>query len=241
VAILPVTNVNFTPGSYLLIALSAYIITVIWIFIAPKIRQEQEFFNLKIRFSKFKRNFGIFNNLLSRSQPIDTKISDTNEIVFGTVDSELEIVVITNPLCGFCKNAHKLIRLVLEHETNIKIVVRFNLSKNHDALDHKIAAKLLEIYHKEGEQLCLTAMNEVYSNESDAAWLEKWGEAKSENYSNILLSEKKWCTDNNILFTPEILLNGKSYPKEYDFEELQYFLEDLTELEEQKHTELIPD
>jgi len=234
-------EIRLAPISYLLVAFTTYLVTVLWVFIAPYLRLKPKYFNLKIQFNKFKRNFEIFNNLLSRSQIINTTIANKNEIIFGAKDSKLEIIIITNPLCGFCKNTHKLVHTVLDHETDVKIIIRFNLSKNHKSADFKIASKLIDIYHISGEQACLTAMDEAYSDITYATWLIKWGEPKHENYSSLLIEEKNWCTHNNIPFTPEILLNGKSYPKEYDFEELQYFLEELSEFEVQKQSQLIID
>ena len=238
-AILPISVWEFGISSYLLITLSVYLICSLWIFIAPKLRQEKDFYELKIQSHKFKRNFEIFNNLISSSQSIDTQLPDTNEITFGALYSELEILVVTNPMCGFCKNAHKLIHTALAHEVDVKIIVRFNLSQNSEAIDNRIASKLIEIFHFKGEQECLKAMDEVYSDGSKSGWLNKWGGSQNENYDHILMKEKDWCINNNISFTPAILLNGKSYPKEYDFEELQYFLSDLSEIKKQVNTELI--
>lgn len=226
------------PNSYLLFAITAYFTILFWLFIAPRIRQEQEFFSLKIQFNKFKRNFELFNYLLFRSTPIDTAIPKTDEIIFGAIDSKLELVIVTNPLCAFCKNAHRIIHQILSHNTDVRIVIRFNLSKNPEAVDYKIASTLLEIFHTKGEQKCLTAMDEVYSGNSYLTWLKKWGETMNKNHTNILLAQKNWCTENNILFTPEILLNGRPYPKEYEYKELQYFLEDLAEIEEFQQAEL---
>jgi len=238
-AIHSTSGLKFGISPYLLIALSVYLICVLWIFIAPKLRQEQDYFKLKIQSHKFKRNFEIFNNLLSSSQSVDTHLLDTNEIIFGALYSELEILVVTNPMCGFCKNAHKLIHMALDHEADVKIIVRFNLSQNAKAIDNRIASKLIEIFHFKGEQECLKAMDEVYSDGSKSGWLNKWGGSQSEIYDHILMKEKEWCINNNISFTPAILLNGKSYPKEYDFEELQYFLSDLSEIKKHVNTELI--
>ncbi|MDE5421648.1 cysteine peptidase family C39 domain-containing protein [Ancylomarina sp. DW003] len=237
----PTSNFKFSLSPYLLVALSVYLTSILWIFIAPLLRKEQAYFKLKIQNHKFKRNFEIFNNLLSRSQPINTQLPDTNEIVFGDLNSELEIVVVTNPMCGFCKNAHKLIHMSLDHEVNVKIIVRFNISSNPEALDTRIASKLIENFHLKGAQMCLKAMDGVYGNGPKSDWLNKWGETQNENYDYILINEKKWCLDKNILFTPVVLINGKSYPPEYDFEDLEYFLDDLCEKEERVHTELVVD
>jgi hypothetical protein len=49
-----------------------------------------------------------------------------------------------------------------------------------------------------------------------------------------LKKEREWCEMNNINFTPEILINGKSFPKEYDRADLQYFINDLIDEELQR-------
>jgi len=229
---------SFNITSVLIASVSLYVAVTSWLFISKKIRGEHELFNLKIQSNKFKLNFEIFNSLLSRSESIGTIIPDLKEIVFGPSDSNLEIIIITNPLCGFCKDAHRLIHQVLKKDLNIKIIVRFNLSDNQDSPDHRIASKLMDIYNNKGEQDCLIAMNEVYSDESHLNWLEKWGDSKNDIYTNILIEEKSWCIRNNILFTPEILINGKSYPKEYDFEDAQYFINDLSETEKHIQAEI---
>ena len=80
---------------------------------------------------------------------------------------------------------------------------------------------------------------QVYSDVSHLNWLEKWSDYENVAYTNILIQEKKQCAGNNILFTPKIQLKRKSYPKEYDFEDVQYFLDDLLETEELIQAELI--
>ncbi|WP_130308059.1 vitamin K epoxide reductase family protein [Ancylomarina subtilis] len=235
VALLEISNnshILLNISSLSLALISLYVSITFWMFISTKLKSQSELLNLKIQHHKFKRNFEIFNSLLSQKKSIDTHIPNCDEIVFGSKDPGLEITLITNPLCSFCKNAHKLIHPVLKRDLNIKVTVRFNLSKDTNNPAHKIASKLLEIYHTKGEQECLTAMNEVYSDASYLKWLEKWGNAKNKDYSKILNKEVDWCTQNNILFTPEVLFNGKSYPKEYDFEDAQYFIDDLIEIEE---------
>jgi hypothetical protein len=73
-------------------------------------------------------------------------------------------------------------------------------------------------------------MSQIYDGESVSNWLKKWGECnEKEKYVSILEREKLWCTEQSINFTPEILINGQSFPKEYDRIDLIYFIEDLYE------------
>ena len=41
--------------------------------------------------------------------------------------------------------------------------------------------------------------------------------------------QKEWCGEHKINFTPEILVNGYSYPKEYERADITYFIEELHE------------
>ena len=72
-------------------------------------------------------------------------------------------------------------------------------------------------------------------------WLEKWKvDVTDENFIE-LEKEKEWCNANNINFTPEILINGRAFPKEYDRTDLQYFIDDIIEEELQKKETLVPE
>ena len=73
-------------------------------------------------------------------------------------------------------------------------------------------------------------MSSIYEGTSVDKWFNTWGNCyEKEKYFTKLESQKNWCTANAINFTPEILVNGNSFPKEYDREELIYFIEDLNE------------
>lgn len=206
----------------------------VWQFISPILKKEQELNMLKIEHFKFKRNYSIFKSLIEKSEQIDTHINDNNSITFCTTKekSPIEIIVITNPLCGFCKSAHLLVeKLLTVKDKSINIKIRFNVSDEPNSIDSRIALRLLEIYNLDGDQLCLNAMSNIYSSMKPTDWLLKWGEPTKLEYRLTLTKDKEWCRRYNINFTPEILVNGRSYPKEYDRFDLLYFIDDIVEEE----------
>lgn len=208
------------------------LVFAIWSYLKPKYIELLDVKKIKIDAFKFKRNYNLFTTLLHQSQKIETKIESTSEIIFGNENSNLEIVVITNPFCGHCKPVHQIIEDVLKKYNNeVKIVIRFNISTDNFESDAvKITTRLLEVYNVEGKEDCLKAMGEIYGGMSPKNWLERWRETdKKDKYINVLEEEKEWCKENAINFTPEILINGKSFPKEYDRSDLIYFIEDLFE------------
>lgn len=203
-----------------------------WNYIKPLFTEVQELKKEKIASVKFKRNYALFDSLLQKSPQLDTQLTDSKEIVFGNPNSSLEITIITNPFCGHCKPVHAHVdEIIKRYHNNAKIKVRFNVSvekKDSDVV--KITSRLIEIYNTQGEKECLQAMDAIYEGQKPAAWLKKWGECSNkETYTLELEKEKNWCNQNGINFTPEILVNGKSFPKEYNRTDLILFIEDLEE------------
>lgn len=202
-----------------------------WQSLWPKLKKERELYSLKVEHYRFKRNFNIYESLINRSESINTHIDDRFEIVLGSKveNASLSIVVVTNPLCGFCKEAHQLVEGILKRNDGVTcIVIRFNVSEDENSLDRRIALRLIEIYNNAGEELCLPAMNDIYGELSPTAWLSKW-EEPSKQYAETLATQKRWCKQNGINFTPEILVNGQSFPKEYNRMDLLYFVDELLE------------
>lgn len=229
------TTHNFSSLSFdqiLIISFSFVIITSFWLFTSSKLKLEQDYKKLKIESNKFKRNFDLFNTILSQSPIINTILPNTPEIILGNKNAPLNITVITNPFCGHCKSVHTLVESLLKtYHNNLNITIRFNINtSNTESNGVLVSSRLLELFHNEGELECLKAMHDIYTNPDAKSWLTTWNTSdNSEIYKDILEAEYNWCLDNNINFTPEILVNGQSYPKVYDRSDLTYFIEDLNE------------
>lgn len=229
-------------GALLILSAESLILTVfsfvvtfaLWLFISPRLRKEQELQALKIEHFKFKKSYSIFKSLTSRREKIDTRIENVHEIVLGNTSTSapIEIVIITNPLCGFCKEAHQLVeKLLLRADFNIRIIIRFNVSADYNSIDSKIAIRLIEVFNKEPEQKCINALHDIYSDYKPYDWLEKWGEPLDPKNTNTIVRAKEWCKRSNINFTPEILVNGRPFPNEYNRTDLIFFIDDLIEEE----------
>lgn len=229
--------------SLLFMTLSISAIAGLWLYVSTTLKQEQAFRKLKLVSNKFKRKFDLFNTLLQQSNTINTELIDTSEIVFGNKNAPLNITVITNPFCGHCKGAHNLVESILkQHHNEVNVTIRFNINtSNLESNGVLISSRLLELFQTDGERKCIEAMHDIYNNGDPQAWLTKWGKSKNiEIYTDILKSEYDWCLDNQINFTPEILINGKSFPKAYDRSDLKYFIEELTEYYQKHETSETP-
>ncbi len=214
-----------------------------WRYLKPLVKNVIDLRKEKIESVKFKRNFNLFNSLLQKSPKLNTGLNKPGEIVLGNKNSSLEITIITNPFCGHCRPVHKLVDQIIErYHSLVKVIVRFNVPVDTPETNGVIVAnRLVELYHEKGEKICIEAMSEIYGEVKYESWLNKWKNSNNfTKYQEILKSEKEWCNENGINFTPEILINGKSFPKEYSRTDLSFFIEDLEENYSNipQHTEL---
>jgi uncharacterized membrane protein len=225
-----VTSLSWSLNSILLTILGFLSVLTIWNIIASQLTELQTLKQIKIDYFKFKRKFNLFNTLLEKSKTIDTTIVDASEIVFGNKNAKLQITVITNPFCGHCKPVHNLVENILKkYFEKVNIIIRFSVN-NTDAENSlvKITSRLIELYNTVGTEACLKAVHNIYEGQEPKLWFKEFGECNNKVfYLETLKKENEWCNNNNINFTPEILINSKSYPKEYDRSDLIYFIEDL--------------
>ncbi len=227
-----ITALPFSKSAMIITAFGFLAALSTWYFLAPHLELWIELKKSKINYFKFKRNFNLFQTLLHKQKVIDTTILTASEIVFGNKQTNLQLTIITNPFCGYCKEVHTLIEDILKKYHNlVQITVRFNIKTNDIENDIvKITSRLLELNHTKGSDLCLEAMHEIYQEQNAVSWLKKWGECyEPQQYIETLKNENSWCISININFTPEILINGRSFPKEYDRSDLLFFIEDLDE------------
>jgi len=230
--ILRKTNFDFIPQEWLTMLICFSSVFLSWVLLKPVFLSQNENKKLKYKFLKFKRNFKIFIGSLTSNKNISTYISNVNEIILGNVNTNFEIVVVTNPLCSHCKTMHNLIEDILKlFNQKVKIVIRFNIdieNKNNDAL--KICLNLNYLYHNSSNEFFLDALRNAYT-QKPSIWLQKWESNNTDinQYYNLLERQKRWCRNYKVNFTPQILINGYLFPKEYERTDLLYFIDELVD------------
>jgi len=235
-ALIPVltnTYINeLNRNSFFVFSIVILSIGITWSYLKSLYNEVRELKKDKIRSTKFKKNFDVFQVLLNKSSQINTNVFNSNQMVFGNQTSNLEITIVTNPYCGHCKPLHHQIENILNKFNNdVRVVIRFNVRTHNMSSDiFKITHKLIELYNEDSKENTLEAMRNIYDGMLLQEWLEKWGDcSEKEKYKIELEKQQKWCAQNAINFTPKILINGKSFPKEYDRKDLIFFIEDLLE------------
>ncbi|WP_394750279.1 vitamin K epoxide reductase family protein [Spongiimicrobium salis] len=230
----PISTYQFQVGELFFFALSIFVAISFWTFVKPLLENRQELKKNKIVHYKFIRNFELFYTLYNKEKAKTTISQDTakKEIVLGNEDALVDLTLVTNPACFYCKEAHMDMEKILEKDAkNVRLTIRFNIStQDKENKAYLVASRLLEIYHSQSSETCTMALHEVYEENADLEkWLEKWGKTTVTSFDALLEQQKNWCAENDLNFTPALLLNNKIYPKIYDRSDVGYFIEDLME------------
>ncbi|MBC2843500.1 vitamin K epoxide reductase family protein [Winogradskyella flava] len=224
-------DIHIEFSSTLVISIMILVCTAGWLFSRYLLNKEQELNKLQIDHYRFRRNFDLFKAVYQKQEQIITKIIDVNEIIFGDKNAPINVVLVTSPLCYYCKAAHVAIdNLLKQYPNDVKVTVRFNINiDDKKGVGYRVVHRLHELYDTNKVE-CLKAMHEAYfENANLEKWLVKWNEPSGANFDNTLLKQKQWCHNKSINFTPALFVNDKAYPKEYDKEDLIYFINDLVD------------
>lgn len=119
--------------------------------------------------------------------------------------------------------------LLKKYANNISVQIRFNyISEQNDENIRIVISYFKNIYTRLGEEIFLQEVEKWFRNRD----LES---IKKENITTDL-SEEAYIGHENIKwgfnFTPLILINGYIFPKNYEREDIFYFIDELLEDEE---------
>lgn len=181
---------------------------------------------------RFKRNYDLFKRELTEKEKIT--FSDNETFSIGNKDARLKISIISNPYCGFCKDAHKIMENLLEkYPDEISVQMRFNYSpdKQNEKFTHLIS-DFTYVYKNKPEKDFLQTVEYWFETRDEEKIRQKTGATSSHEDLTPLVNMSAENRDAGLNFTPIILLNGYQFPDKYDREDIYYFIDELIEDEE---------
>jgi hypothetical protein len=214
-------------ASFLLVLGGSYIASV---FVKSIIKQNIDFKATISENNRFKRKYSLFKMALLASDTVTEEIITSNTILLGNPEAKLKIKIVSSPFCGHCKEMHKIMdEIVALHKDKVCFDLHFNIdvSKN-DEKSIKVHQKLVQIYFSEGQDSFTMALHNWFENKEEDKLLLKSTSKISDLKINELLNQQfSWNQENKITYTPAIIINNHLFPKEYDRNDLIYFINDL--------------
>ena len=223
------------PISSLVILASVLIFTVVFIgiiYINELLKKNDSLGKSNLKNLKFKRNYDVFKRELTEQKRINF-VNNTGGFFLGNPDAKLHISIVSNPHCGFCKEAHIILeKLLVNYPDDISAQIRFNyFPENESEKSQRLMETLYSIYSNKGAEKFLNALHYWFENRNEEAFFEKYKNLDTLNMIDIINSSvenKKF----GLNFTPDIILNGYPFPDKYDREDLFYFIDELLDDEQ---------
>ncbi|SIQ37983.1 Protein-disulfide isomerase [Chryseobacterium sp. RU37D] len=184
---------------------------------------------------RFKRNYDLFKKELLENEKITFTDSETFSV--GNPNSRLNISIISNPYCGFCKDAHKIMENLLEKYPNdISVQIRFNYSpENQNEKLTGLISDFMHIYKNKPEEEFLNTIEYWFETKDENKIKQKAGNFSVQEDLSSLINMSAENRAAGLNFTPIILINGYQFPEKYDREDIYYFIDELTEDREILH------
>jgi uncharacterized membrane protein len=224
-------NSNYlSVNTILLIGFAFLTMLIIWKSLKQLLTNQKKIKEDLFKAIRFERNYENFkNNLLAQKQ-----ISLPNTpIELGNKESNCVITIISNPFCGHCKNAHKIINSILDkHSDTIKVQVIISSDMQIETeIKKQFYRSFYEIYLEKGEKNFKNALDFWFEkkNIEESLKLYQVNDVNTMKIEAIYYNHREWLTTNGFNFTPAIFINGYEYPKSYDNETLPHFISELVE------------
>ncbi|WP_294231750.1 thioredoxin domain-containing protein [uncultured Chryseobacterium sp.] len=181
---------------------------------------------------RFKRNYDLFKRELLETEKVT--FSNNETFFVGNKDAKLHLSIVSNPYCGFCKDAHKIIEnLLSKYPDDISVQMRFNYTP--DPQNEKftnLMSDFMYTYKNKPVQEFLHFIEYWFENKDENKIRQKSRMPSSNEDLTALVEMSAENRNAGLNFTPIILINGYQFPDKYDREDIYYFIDELTEDEE---------
>lgn len=222
---------NHISNSYIFRALLIFAGTFsVWHFTKPAIIGYLALPKTKFEFLKFKRNLGLFMNLLHQRPIFRNDLSSDAEMIFGPDTAKTCITIVTNPLCGYCTEAFDVYKaLLVKHPDHIKIRVIFSVPVSHTKNPAtQIALRIVEIFKNQRSSHAWRALSDWFEQRDVERWFQKYSSPEMlTSTREVLDSHHDWCEANKINYTPATIIENYLYPNEYAISDLTLLMGDL--------------
>lgn len=198
------------------------------VFINNLTNQKEELKRSNAKNLRFKRNYDLFKRELTDDDKIE--FADNQTFLLGNKDAKLHIAVVSNPYCGFCKNAHKILEdLLAKYPEEISVQMRFNYSGETAGEKYtQLISDFSNIYKNQSQKEFLNTIDTWFKNRDENEIKRKSESENPENLTDIIQMTK----ENGLAglnFTPVFIINGYKFPDKYDREDIHYFIGELVE------------
>ncbi|KFF11519.1 ABC transporter permease [Chryseobacterium soli] len=225
-------NISFGIGTLLLTAILWIIIFSAVLYVNNLLSYKETLQKSNAKNLRFKRNYELFKSQLVDNEKIEFRDNETFSL--GNKDAKLHISIVSNPYCGFCKDAHKIMEDLLEkYPEQLSAQLRFNyFPEKANEKYTKLISDFTNIYHNKPEKEFLKTVEEWFETKDESKISTKSTATEGSENLNPIIEMSKDNTDAGLTFTPVFIINGHQFPDKYDREDIWFFIDELIEDED---------
>lgn len=208
----------------IIFSLLIFIPILIWSFIKPILSKSFQFDDQFQQLNQFKFNSDLFHKLLN-DQISYVIPNELHNIQLGNSNAVTIITIVSNPFCGPCAKAHKILEKLSRSRDDISVnVIIANLDKEDD--NATIFSRHLSALNTKDANVIQSALNDWFERKVKSLdeWMAKYPVNPSFSLSYVTKQQKKWCNEAGIEVTPTVFINGYKLPEAYSVTDLKYLL-----------------
>jgi len=187
----------------------------------PLIAQGQKFEQITQEFNALKVNEDVFEVFLKKQTRYEVDKS-TSKILFGNLESEILITILTNPHCAPCLKMHARVEKLLK-ETNNSFCVQYIFSSFNKELEPSVHF-LIAVYLTFPLERVKMIYDEWFNGKNNILeFFQNNAYGQNKQAEAEFLRHEQWKETTQLRATPTVLINGYQLPGNYKLEDLKYF------------------
>lgn len=213
------------------ICFSIFIAFCVWFSFKKIIKQQLEIRILNKGNLKWKRDPILLLNLLRQQNSVDNVLWP-DDITLGNKEAPIQIILVSNPLCKPCGQAHTIIHRLLEkYNKLVNITIRFLIIDPFQENKKTVIVSKIIQRHLQCKLESFSQPKDILYDWFRSGNLEEF-EREIPLYKNLdvretLYKHSQWIIRSKIFNTPTIFINGHKLPEYYSIEDIELNLKFL--------------
>ena len=200
-------------------------VILLWLIVKPLLLQAKKTEELERELHRFKNNPILFKTLLWQQKQMPPLPADLQPIVLGNPYAQHTIVMVTNPYCGPCANAHGQLEQALLDNESLKAEIVFAATNHENDRRGQIARHLLSLNNSDS---CQEALASWYASKDYEIWAKQYPSIPNNEAHEQLEVQHRWCTAANIEATPTFFIDGFEIPQIFGLQQSAQLITHLT-------------
>ncbi len=179
-----------------------------------------------------KRDPDLFRFLLTKNGYTEfPEVEEKDALVLGNPNAPVVLTAFLSLYCNPCAKAFKQLKSLSESSSELKIQIIFSVYNDEKTL--KLINTIYYLYHSEGSQTVTDFLYRWYSTAKELRETLSSPINLTEGFNKagqVGVENKRLFETYQVSGTPTIFVNGYKFPGHYEYQDLEYYIDDLKQL-----------